>query len=127
MENFLIVIIFIGSILYKVYTNYKKEMEKTKKRNPQQRPIPSATSYNPPVEREYYPSNNRTIPSDFQVKTNYADNSIPDEVRRITDAKKTAKLKTLVLKTEQENIQKPIEFDLRQAVIQSIILERPYK
>jgi len=39
MENFFIVLIFIGSIIYTLYSNYKKEIEKTKKRNPGQKPV----------------------------------------------------------------------------------------
>lgn len=124
MENFLIVIIFIGSIIYKVYKNYKEEAEKAKNRNPQRRPAPSIPSQSTSVEQEYFPTNSRTRKPKVNAEPAYQNITLPEEVVKVKESKKTI-IKPLVRESEEKN--QPIQFDLRQAVIQSIILERPYK
>lgn len=127
MENYLIVIIFIASIIYKVYSNYKDETEKAKKRQPSRVPMPQPIPN--PTNKSTYKEPKPYVPSTATQHNNMVSyeepsNYIPDEVKKIKDFKENS---TLHLK-EEETIQKqPIEFDLRQAVINSIILERPYK
>lgn len=131
MENFLVVILFVGSIVYKIYTNYKKEMEKSAKRIPNQqaRPIP-------PIPREIkidpYKQNYKTeeVKKYNQTQTDY----IPEEVARLKQQKmvkqkeerKSNKLR-IEKDTRKEENELAYNFDLREAIIQSTILERPYK
>ena len=131
MENFLVVILFVGSIVYKIYTNYKKEMEKSAKRIPNQqaRPIP-------PIPREIkiepYKQNYKTeeVKQYNQTQTDY----IPEEVARLKQQKmvkqkeerKSNKLR-IEKDTRKEENELAYNFDLREAIIQSTILERPYK
>ncbi|ERJ60619.1 hypothetical protein [Sphingobacterium paucimobilis] len=130
MENLVVVLLFVGSIVYKIYTNYKEEMEKSAKRGPQRPPVvqqQTATTdvkprqYNPTPPPVPQPNISKTAPS-FVTKSNTIQ-EIPDEVQRIRESrKKNPKLDL----EEVEEKQEPIAFDLRQAVIQSAILERPY-
>lgn len=130
MENLVVVLLFVGSIVYKIYTNYKEEMEKSAKRGPQRPPIAKQQSpatvvkpqqYNPTPPPIPQPNIPQTAPS-FVTKSNTIQ-EIPDEVQRIRESrKKNPKLDL----EEVEEKQEPIAFDLRQAVIQSAILERPY-
>lgn len=127
MENYLIVLIFIGSILYKLYTNYKKEMEKAKKRQPQRVPVPPVvnTPTNKSINQGAKPYVSTSSTKYSHTASNVASiNNIPDEVRRIRDSKENIRSNT---KEESKSKKQIIDFDLRQAVIQSIILERPYK
>lgn len=118
MENSLIVLIFIGSIIYKLYSNYKEEMEKSKKRNVQKRPLA-------PVES--YPSSTPSFldkTKELEVNRSFSNTSHTtpqlDKRSKITIEKVSIKEEE-VLQTEL------LEFDLKQAVLQSAILERPYQ
>lgn len=132
MENFLIVIIFIGSIIYKIYSNYKEEVAKAKKRNPHQQTTIPVETY---AERDYKKEKKSPIPRSVTnsapaspyIPANYAStyNDIPEEVSRVSAAR-AQKRATAPLKVET-NEPELIEFDLRQAFIHTIILERPYK
>ncbi len=131
MENLLVVLIFVGSIVYKIYSNYKEEMEKSAKRGPQRPPIaktqiPSTSarphqhsSTPPPIPQMFNPQKQQTI----VTKSNTVQD-IPEEVQRVKESRK----KHPKIESEKEKIgNEPIAFDLRQAVIQAAILERPYK
>lgn len=127
MENYLIVLIFIGSIIYKVYTNYKDEVEKAKKRQPQRVPMPQTVTN--PTSKSVNQGTKPYIPTSstqysHMISREATINNIPDEVRKVRDSKENTPLAT---KEEENTNERTIEFDLRQAVIQSIILERPYK
>lgn len=128
MENILVVIIFIVAILYNLYTNYKKEMEKSAKRRPQVRPqpIPVPTTQNQIPKRD---SSSKTWKQE-NITTTYSNQDLPDEVRNFQQRRKNTEIKKVStrFKVEEEKQKvNEIEFDLRQAVIQSVILERPYK
>jgi len=126
MENLLIVLIFIGSIIYKLYSNYKKELEKAKTRNPNQRPVNQGDTYAEPIPQQVRDIS-RPIPTPKEVTYSY-ENSIPEEVMKMRESKKMPRLKRDKSETEEAHIpQKHVEFDLREAVIQAAILERPYQ
>lgn len=126
MENFFIVIVIIGFVLYKLYTNYMKEIDAAKKRNLKKRPIPHTDSSNKDFE-QINNGNIKTIPVNNSQVIMYenTESDIPEEVRAIRNAKKL----TIRKNNSKENNHLLTEqsFDLRQAVIHSIILERPYK
>lgn len=132
MENFLIVIVLIGSIIYKIYSNYKKEMENAKKRNPKQKPVIFSEPIDYPIEKvktkaQKFLKTNEIV-KEIASKTKYQEEIIPDEVRIVTEYRQQTNKKNISLPIEEENIEtEKISFDLRQAVIQAAILERPYK
>lgn len=120
MDNSLIILIFVASIIYKLYSNYKEEMEKAKKRNIKKAPSAPVDNYHP---QNGYPapkpalSIEPTSDSPNKRASTKSNNSILRKVEIDED-----------LISEKELLRKePVEFDLRQAVIQSAILERPYK
>ncbi|MBL1407792.1 hypothetical protein [Sphingobacterium faecale] len=131
MENLVVVLLFVGSIVYKIYSNYKEEMEKSAKRTPQ-RPTTAPHQHPHPVVEPYRsPSTPPPIPQkqvnkstqDFVTKSNMIQD-IPEEVQRLKEYRKK---QVAVVAEEVKEEHQPIAFDLRQAVIQSAILERPYQ
>lgn len=135
MENFLIIIIIIGAVIYKIYSTYKEEVEKAKKRNPQARPTVTEENYTQPNSKKEkkmsFPTVQRFPTENIKQQYNYespnAPEVLPEEVRRARIAKKNVKPVIIPKLKIESNQKQPIEFNLRQAVIQSIILERPYK
>ncbi|MDR2284263.1 MAG: hypothetical protein LBE37_13685 [Sphingobacterium sp.] len=131
MENLLVVLIFVGSIVYKIYSNYKEEMEKSAKRGPQRPPIAKSQPPSIPAKPYQHTATPPPIPAvparkvqqEFVTKSNIIQD-IPEEVQRVKESRKKHS-KIEVENTEETN--KPIAFDLRQAVIQAAILERPYR
>src|SRR5690606_4711238 len=136
MENILIVLAIIGSVIYKMYTGYKEEMEKAAKRKQQQRPpMPVQTQQHPqpqvvpprptarPVQIPIPPTPKKKIPPVVRYEK-----EVPSEVKRVQQGRsERAYKKVEILEEKREKEKQPFEFDLRQAVIQSAILERPYK
>lgn len=147
--EYLIVLIAIASFLYKTYKGYQEEMEKAKKRQPN-RPNPDSP---PPIPvPQHRPAQERTsippvvVPQRKQIRNkevipppvvaSYEKKTIPDEVRQVQERKALQKLAAqqqssltnrLSLENDEDHAHQEIHFDLRQAVIQSAILERPYK
>lgn len=109
-------------------------MEKSAQRNPK-RPstsnhtdkIPKEVSRTPPpIPTSKAASTTKTTNGDFVTK-NKVIQDIPEEVQR---AKESRRSHTQVLHdtaSKKESESKGYSFDLREAVIQSAILERPYK
>lgn len=128
MENGLIVLIFIASLVYKIYSSYKEEMAKAAKRNPQKRPATVPTIPIPPTAASTIPSiEKNTYSQENVIRNPFAD--IPEEVRRVQESKVQQQIKRASKNQPSESSTKDVvpKFDLRQAVIQSTILERPYK
>lgn len=135
MENLLIVLVFVASIVYKIYSNYKEEMAKSAKRTPQRQPHQQNSDNRPLSPAHRQQSTPPPIPkivqqqaaNPFVTKSNIIQD-IPEEVQR---AKQNRKAKPIERQDRPENEgqleRQPISFDLRQAVIQSAILDRPYK
>ncbi|MBD1434102.1 hypothetical protein H8B06_14790 [Sphingobacterium sp. DN00404] len=126
MENFLPALLIIGGVIYKIYTEYQKEQEKARRRMPQ---VPPPT---PPVTSEQRPEPNVieptvSIPTPINKTERLRD--IPKEVKKITDERlaeanrKKAAMKVVPEMEEEDDV---VPFDLRKAVIQSAILNRPY-
>ncbi|MCY4781577.1 hypothetical protein ORI89_18115 [Sphingobacterium sp. UT-1RO-CII-1] len=119
MDNFIPAIIIIGGIIYKIYNEFQKEQEAARKRQSTmpKRPIPVPTSVETIPTTPKLPVNPPSIPPVQQ--------SVPTEVLM---ARKRKEEKRTQLKKPMEVIEldeKPA-FNLREAVIQSAILERPY-
>ena len=125
MENILIVLAIIGSVIYKMYTGYKEEMEKAAKRK--QQPRPQVVPPRPTARPTQIPAPS-TPKKTVSPVTQYDEQKVPSEVKRVQQSRAERALKKVtVLEEKKDNERKPFEFDLRQAVIQSAILERPYQ
>jgi hemolysin activation/secretion protein len=117
MENYLIVIIIIGSLAYQMYSNYKKEMDKAKQRAQQQKKVQHKQEFVMP-----------TTPKKVeQRKSTFESIDVPEEVARIHEQKRIDKNKSLNQEIPKEELDNIPSFDLRDAVIKAAILERPYK
>lgn len=134
MENLLIVLVAIGGFVYKIYSNYKEEMEKAKKRKATMAPIPPVEIPKPKAARQKptIPPPIPTPATSYKKLTKTVEKKemstfdFPEEVRRIRE-QKNQRIPPLALEVQEEEKAAPVEFDLRKAVIQSAILERPYK
>ncbi|MBD1429244.1 hypothetical protein [Sphingobacterium litopenaei] len=125
MENFIVVLISVGFVIYNIYRNFQKEVEKSKSRRPTVRPqtVPVET-YKQPLEKVKHKEEKKQ-----KIKSVYAP-ELPAEVIAAQERRRQSKIeKPIPLKRIQEVEQEKsgVEFDLRQAVIQSAILDRPYK
>lgn len=143
MENILGVLLVIGGILYKIYDSYKEEQEKAKQRMEKLRkqqqgqvvtsnipePPPVRRAQTTPIPEVIY----QQVEKKEKIKAAVYQETIPDEVvlmqnRRLEKARKEKQQQALTLqrRLEVEELE-PEHFDLRKAVIQQAILERPYK
>ncbi|WP_437922289.1 hypothetical protein [Sphingobacterium sp. LRF_L2] len=127
MENFLPVLLIVGGAIYKIYSEYKKEQEKARHRKPNIPPTPPVTTIPPPVMRETMKAK-PAIPV-VKKQSNTKVDLYPEEVARVREQKKTTKSQHKEVPSLELEVLKEQEmaFDLRQAIIQSAILERPYK
>lgn len=146
METILTILLVVGGILYKIYENYKEEMEKSRKRMQErmkqmQPPAPTPQ----PQSMKSAQKQQEARPIVLRVERKRED--IPPipvyqpEVREIDEVElahqqrlarqmkqrqaQQQQQQALALVEEHSNIQG--EFDLRRAIIQQAILERPYK
>lgn len=150
MENLIPVLIVIGGLIYKVYQNYQEEMEKARKRQQQQGQNVPKTPSTEPAQTPVPTHNQRLGRPKPQKLVITPKEERKKEFRQKVEAEKITKQKQLpaeVVRLRQQRSQrqetKRVEledveeittdsnvkagFDLRQAVIQSVILERPYK
>lgn len=144
MDNpILIALIIIGSVIYKIYQGYKEEQEKAKKRMEQLKkqlqkdspfqeisvPVPTVQPAKTVSKTTLVSHKNQELSRDIPQ---YDEVEIARqrklEQQRIAAEKrlKQKKFKTATKRIELEVLEGQ-HFDLRQAVIQQAILERPYK
>lgn len=112
-----------------MYSNYMKEVDEAKKRNYKKRPeinIPTTPKQEKPV---YQGVKKHSVPNYDLTNRNIEDNnaSIPEEVRKLAEYKKLTRSNKEKEIINESLDKQPFVFDLRQAVIQNAILERPYK
>lgn len=128
MENYIIILIAIASFLYKMYSNYMKEVDEAKKRNYKKLPetnIPTTPNQEQPAYQEVKRHSNPTYDlTNRNIEDNNA--SIPEEVRKLAEYKKLTRSNKEKEIINESLDKQPFVFDLRQAVIQNAILERPY-
>ncbi|NGF56860.1 hypothetical protein G5B35_19670 [Parapusillimonas sp. SGNA-6] len=135
MENIFIVLAIIGSVVYKIYTSYKEEMEKAAKRRQSVPPVPRSV---PPQQGVPETSRRHTpVPTPPPVVSSkpmpvkkvppVVPYEVPKEVKKVQQARVERDKKRIQQETEHQSVVENFQFDLRQAVIQSAILERPYK
>lgn len=131
MENIFGVLLAIGFVIISFVQNYKKEAEKAAKRVPHKRPpVPSTPVDIPPATSRPKQKVREVLEKKVEKpKLEYKPN-LPNEV---IIAQKRRKERQLANKIEVTSMNEdgvnnaPFVFNLREAVIQSAILERPYK
>ena len=99
MENFLIPLLIVGAAGYRIYSEYRKEQEKARKRIPQAQGIPQVQVS--PIQEPHPIKKNLDL----------------EEVEVVLPQPKINKVE--VIKPKED-------FDLRKAVIQEAILNRKY-
>ncbi|MGV3764027.1 hypothetical protein [Parapedobacter sp.] len=131
METFITIVIAIAIFGFQAYANYQKEQDKARKRNPAQPPLPEDNAkyiqHGPAGDSTpaAAPVTSSAATSEFERYSGMMDSSefTRDEHQRPSIPQR------LVVDTDTDT--QPVllaeEFDLRDAVIKSIILERPYK
>jgi len=157
METIIPILIAIVVFAFQAYANFQKEQEKARKRNLGQPPLPEDNADRPITDPQSpppdYPSqttdrrppdtDSRTpipgalpLPPDRSPATrhrpfeDYAGVMSADEVKRVRKARQHRQTIQRLEVEEGGTSASPIEeveFDLRDAVIKSAILERPYQ
>lgn len=135
METFIPIIIAITVFAFQVYANYQKEQDKARKRNPGPPPLPEdnadyvkdlAKHTQSVPSRTHMPTTSSpAVKPEFE---HYSGVIEPSGTKR-RERQRPLIPQRLVVDTEHD-VQPALdatEFDLRDAVIKSIILERPYK
>lgn len=132
MDRFIPIIIMIVIFAVRAYANYQKEQEKARKRNPGvPPPLPedNARHVKPvPVPVPVPPST--TVQPVSREFDSYSGPVSPVEEIRRPRRGRTPTPKRLAVEatdTEEKPAMEAGQFDLRDAVIKSIILDRPYK
>src|SRR5690606_29182195 len=127
METFIPIIIAIVVFAFQAYANYQKEQDKARKRNPGVPPLPedNAKHIRPATVPTTSPASSPAMKPEFEYYSGVVD---PAESKRSSHHRPVIPQR-LVVDTEADvpPALDAEEFDLRDAVIKSIILERPYK
>ncbi|MBD1423532.1 hypothetical protein [Sphingobacterium chuzhouense] len=131
MENFLPALLIIGGVIYKIYSEYQKEQEKARRRMPQTPPPPTPPTPSEQQSQRTVIEPTMSIPIPVPPKKTERTRDMPEEVRktrekRLADTNHMKKIPTKV-EPQIEEKDNAIPFDLREAVIQSAILNRPYQ
>lgn len=127
METFIPILIAIVIFAFQAYANYQKEQDKARKRNLGQPPLPedNAKHVKPAPADVPSPATSPAVRPAFEHYSGVMDPAEP------TPSKYQRPLipKRLTVETDAE-VQPALdleEFDLRDAIIKSVILDRPYK
>jgi len=127
METFIPILIAIVVFAFQAYANYQKEQEKARKRNPGQPPLPEANAKH--IDPIPVPAP-ATAPSPA-VRPEFEHYSgVVDPIEPARGAHQRPLIPQRLMVEKEPDMQPALDverFDLRDAVIKSIILERPYK
>lgn len=126
MENFLPALLIVGGVIYKIYSEFRKEQEKARRRVPSI-PVPKHIP-TPPQTVKTSPAR-IPVPPKVPTTSTFKSENLPEEVKKAQQQRKEKKLPKIEIETPKLEIlaESKVAFDLRQAVIQSVILERPYQ
>lgn len=120
MENFLPALLIIGGIVYKIYTEFQKEQEKARQRRPNVPTPERGVAQQPAPPRPSAP-----LPDPAARRAEQAE--VPQEVWKEREKRKKRLQEIPAVKPlePEEGTAAQPAFDLRQAIIQSAILNRP--
>lgn len=154
MENIFIVLAIIASFVYKFYENYKKEMEEAAKRQQKTRrmsttpddsnsipPTPSSPAPTvqlptrpaiPAPEIRQQPTPHKTLSPHTNLRVESVNSPDASYTASSREERKSLKALQVIIDDKEDNIsqgdnQCEVAFDLKTAIIQSAILERPYR
>jgi len=132
MDNPIVIgLLIVAGVIYKIYESFKEEqskaklrMEKLKKQAQKTINIPELP--NKPTHRKDFDfANTNTLSKAERINKENADATEKYERRKAMAIKQRKELK-MQIKPELEILDDQISFDLRQAIIQQAILNRPY-
>jgi len=128
METFIPILIAIVVFAFQAYANYQKEQEKARKRNPGQPPLPEDNAkYINPVPAPVPPQGPLpTVKPEFE---NYSGVLDTDGSTHTRGTRGRPLIPQRLVLNDEADVQPVVdveEFDLRDAIIKSVILERPY-
>lgn len=155
MENIFIVLAIIASVVYKFYENYKKEMEEAAKRQQKARRMPPAVdndTISPPTTPRPIPPRptvqlpprpaipvpeirqqtpRKTVSPTPKLRTEPLLSKETTQANQLRKERKQSQVLEVIVDEEdaaaQGLDQAEAKFDLKTAIIQSAILERPYR
>ncbi|EFK58986.1 hypothetical protein ACFU8T_15375 [Sphingobacterium spiritivorum] len=132
MEQLFPLLIGLAVFAYKIYENFNKQKKEAEQRMRQQKrpvqqqhkpqPVPATPPHPPVVKKEKY----STMSHQKVVRES---NEVPAEVLKLREERERLKSdkKIQVPIPVSASKEEKVVFDLRQAVIQQAILERPYQ
>jgi hypothetical protein len=141
METIIPILIAIVIFAFQAYSNYQKEQEKARKRNLGQPPLPEDNADRPmgeywdepvveTIPTERYPPVTSPQPSSVQRRfEKYSGVMDTGEATRINQTRQRPVIPRRLAVNEEAQAQTSdvTKFDLRDAIIKSVILERPYQ
>ncbi len=125
METFIPILIAIVVFAFQAYANYQKEQEKARKRNPGQPPLPEDNAKYIESAPVPAPSASPAVTSEFERYS-----GVVDPIASIRSTGKRPLIPQRLVVDTAADVEPALDaeaFDLRDAVIKSIILDRPYK
>lgn len=126
MEKLVPLLIALAIFGFKSYQNYMKEQEAALKRRKVNGPIPSQNKLETPNYKTEKKSN-ETISAPFYSERIKETNEIQRFKKEREEQRLALNKKSQLTKLQQQNPEIREDFDLRKAVIMSVILDRPYK
>lgn len=139
METFIPILIAIVVFAFQAYANFQKEQEKARKRNLGQPPVPPLPEENAErtlvkpetdVHRRVVAPPQRRAQPIREAYESYSGFMDADKVTRTKKAVRNPTLSSLRIDVDEgadsAYVRDEMTFDLRDAVIKSAILERPY-
>jgi len=138
METLIPIVVALAAFAFQAYSNFQKEQEKARKRNlgkPSAPPLPEDNAERIPdvsrakASRQPAPSLPQPVPAYHQGYESYSGFLDTDEVTRARTLRRSTASPLRVEIEERVDPERGYHaaFDLRDAVIKSVILERPYQ
>lgn len=132
MDNPIVIgLLIVAGVIYKIYESFKEEqakakvrMEKLKKQTKNSVNIPELPS-KPTYRKGFDFTNPNTLSKAERINKENAEATEKYERRKAMAINRRKELK-MQIKPELEILEDELSFDLRQAVIQQAILNRPY-
>ncbi|MFD2906833.1 hypothetical protein [Sphingobacterium anhuiense] len=127
MEKLIPLLIALAIFGFKSYQNYMKEQEAALKRRKANAPIPSKSKAEPPAYQPSQKEKNVVTPPPFYSEKIKDTNEIQRFKKEREEHRLALNKKNKLTQSLQKEPTVTEDFDLRKAVMMSIILDRPYK
>lgn len=127
MEKLIPLLIALAIFGFKSYQNYMKEQEAALKRRKTNAPIPSQNKSETPAYQAHHKEKHVTTPPPFYSEKIKETSEIQRFKKDREEHRLALNKKNKLNQSSQKESAVMEDFDLRKAVIMSIILDRPYK